>query len=161
MRINGLNFCVIVHHLKQTQFLPISLEDAWNFFSTPRNLDEITPDDLGFKITYLPSDKMYTGQIITYKVMIFKGVWVPWVTEITHVDEGRCFIDRQISGPYKLWHHLHTFEEHENGVVMTDLVHYSIGFSLLGEIPHKLFVRNKLETIFNHRKVILEKKFPT
>jgi len=136
------------------------MDEAWEFFSTPRNLDSMTPDDLGFKITYLPSEKMYEGQIITYKVMIFPKVWVPWVTEISHVDEGRSFIDQQISGPYKLWHHLHTFEPHEQGVLMTDLVHYSIGYSLLGEIPHQLFVRNKLEEIFKFRKKALSEKFP-
>jgi len=151
---------MIVHHLKQTQVLPLTMEEAWDFFSTPRNLDSMTPDDLGFKITYLPSETMYAGQIITYKVMIFPMIWVPWVTEITHVDKGRGFIDQQISGPYKLWHHLHTFEPNEEGVLMTDLVHYSIGFSLLGEIPHKLFVRKKLDQIFQHRKKTLEKQFP-
>ncbi len=151
---------MIVHHLKQTQVLPLSMDEAWEFFSTPRNLDSMTPDDLGFKITYLPSEKMYAGQIITYKVMIFPKVWVPWVTEISHVDEGKSFIDQQISGPYKLWHHLHSFEPHEQGVLMTDLVHYSIGYSLLGEIPHQLFVRKKLEEIFNFRKKILSEKFP-
>lgn len=150
---------MIVHHLKQTQILPISIEEAWDFFSTPRNLDEITPEDLGFKITYLPSEKMYEGQIITYKVMIFPNIWVPWVTEITHVKEGSSFVDQQLSGPYKLWHHLHTFEEHPEGVLMTDLVHYSIGFSLLGEIPHRLLVKEKLKRIFQFRREAIEARF--
>jgi len=151
---------MIVHHLKQTQILPLTMEQAWEFFSTPRNLDQITPDDLGFKITYLPSEQMYAGQIITYKVMICPGVWVPWVTEISHVDEGVSFVDQQLSGPYKLWHHRHTFEPHPEGVLMTDLVHYSIGFSLLGEIPHRLFVRRKLERIFQFRQQVLAELFP-
>lgn len=150
---------MIVHHLKQTQVLPLSKEAAWEFFSTPRNLDEITPDDLGFKITYLPSEKMYEGQIITYKIKLAPLLWIPWVTEISSVNEGTSFIDQQISGPYKLWHHLHTFEEHPDGVLMTDLVHYSIGFSLFGEIPHKLFVKQKLENIFNFRKEMLKDRF--
>ena len=150
---------MIVHTLKQTQLLPLTMSEAWDFFSTPRNLDSITPDDIGFKITYLPSEKMYAGQIITYKVMIFPGIWVPWVTEITHVDEGKSFVDQQLSGPYKLWHHRHTFEPHPEGVLMTDLVHYSIGFSCFGEIPHKLFVKNKLKHIFDSRKKMLDEKF--
>lgn len=150
---------MIVHNLKQTQILPISPEEAWDFFATPKNLDRMTPDKLGFKITYLPSEKMYTGQIITYKIKILPLLWVPWVTEITHVDTGKCFVDNQISGPYKLWHHLHTFEPHEDGVLMTDLIHYSIGFSVLGEIPHALFVRKKLEYIFNYRKETLRNIF--
>lgn len=149
---------MIVHHLEQTQVLPISLSEAWDFFSSPRNLDQITPKDIGFKITHLPSEKMYAGQIITYKIQI-NGIWVPWVTEISHVDEGKSFVDQQISGPYKLWHHRHTFEPHPDGVLMTDLVHYSIGFSLLGEIPHKLFVRKQLEGIFQHRKETLAEMF--
>ncbi len=150
---------MIVHTLKQTQVLPLTMSEAWKFFSTPRNLDSITPDDIGFKITYLPSEKMYAGQIITYKVMIIPGIWVPWVTEITHVDEGKSFVDQQLSGPYKLWHHLHTFEPHPEGVLMTDLVHYSIGFSILGEIPHKVFVERKLQHIFNSRKELLNQMF--
>ena len=120
----------------------------------------MTPDDIGFKITHCLGERMYEGQIITYKLMIFPKVWVPWVTEITNVEMGRSFIDNQISGPYKLWHHLHTFEPHEDGVLMTDLVHYSIGFSLLGEIPHALFVREKLQQIFQYRKEVLRTIFP-
>ena len=150
---------MIVHNLKQTQILPISVEEAWEFFSSPRNLEEITPPDIGFEITYSASEKMYAGQIITYKVMVFPKIWLPWVTEITHVEEGKSFVDQQLSGPYKLWHHLHRFEPHEEGVLMTDLVHYSIGFSILGEIPHKLFVKEKLENIFKYRREVIEKKF--
>lgn len=150
---------MVVHHLKQSQVLPISMDQAWEFFSTPRNLDQITPDDIGLKITYLAAEHMYAGQIITYKVMIMPHVWVPWVTEITQVDAGKSFVDQQLSGPYKLWHHRHTFEPHEDGVLMTDLVHYSIGFSLLGELAHKLFVKSKLEHIFRHRRDVLEQRF--
>ena len=136
------------------------MDEAWDFFATPRNLDKMTPSDIGFKITYCPSETMYTGQIITYKIMIFPPVWVPWVTEITHVEEGKAFVDNQISGPYRLWHHLHTFEPHEDGVLMTDLVHYSVGLSFFGEIVHKVFIRKKLEKIFNFRRETVKMLFP-
>lgn len=149
----------LIHTLEQSQFLPITLHEAWDFFSSPRNLDEITPDDLGFKIVHLPGEKMYEGQIIEYRVMIFPGVWVPWVTEIKAVTEAKAFIDEQRFGPYKFWHHIHTFEEMEGGVMMKDLVHYALPFWPFGEIGHGLFVRPKLEKIFTHRKAVLAERF--
>ncbi|MGC6464168.1 MAG: SRPBCC family protein [Akkermansiaceae bacterium] len=150
-----------VHTLSQEQWLPISLNEAWEFFSTPRNLDEITPPDLGFRIVDLPSEEMYEGEIITYKVKILPGFWIPWVTEIKSVDEGRSFVDEQRSGPYRFWHHRHHFEEKDGGTLMTDLVHYSVGKWIFGDLAHVVFVRRQLEKIFGFRREILEKKFKT
>lgn len=149
----------MIHTLAQEQFLPISLKEAWDFFSSPGNLDEITPKELGFKIVYQPGEKMYEGQIIEYKVMIAPGVWVPWVTEIKLVKTQESFIDEQRFGPYKFWHHLHHFEEVDGGVLMKDLVHYALPCWPFGEIGHGLFVRPKLERIFGFRREILEKRF--
>ncbi len=150
-----------IHTLEQEQRLPITLEAAWEFFSSPRNLDEITPGDMGFKIVSLPGDKMYEGQIITYKVMIFPGIWMPWVTEIKAVHEGHSFVDEQRFGPYKFWHHRHTFEEIPGGVLMRDLVHYGLGFGPFGAIAHAVFVRAKLKSIFSFRSAELARKFGT
>ena len=148
-----------VHTLEREQWLPISIEEAWAFFSTPRNLDRITPPDLGFRIKSLPSEEMYEGEIITYQVKILPGLWVPWVTEIKSVQEGHSFIDEQRSGPYKFWHHRHSFEEADGGTRMKDLVHYSIGFWPFGEVAHALFVKKKLQWIFDFRRKILEEEF--
>jgi ligand-binding SRPBCC domain-containing protein len=148
-----------IHSLEKEQRLPISLQKAWEFFSTPRNLDQITPKELGFKIISLPGEKMYEGQIITYKVKIFPAIWMPWVTEIKAVDEGKSFIDEQRFGPYKFWHHRHTFEEIPGGVLMRDHVHYGLSFGPFGAIANAVFVRSKLEMIFNFRKEILTKQF--
>lgn len=148
-----------LHTLEQEQRLPITLNAAWEFFSSPRNLDEITPGDLGFKIVSLPGETMYEGQIITYKVMIVPGIWVPWITEIKAVDQGRSFVDEQRFGPYKFWHHRHTFEEIPGGVLMRDLVHYGLGFGPFGAIAHRVFVRSKLESIFGFRKATLTRRF--
>ncbi len=150
-----------IHTLQQEQRLPITLEAAWEFFSSPRNLDEITPGDLGFKIVSLPGEKMYEGQIITYKVMIFLGIWVPWVTEIKSVDEGHSFVDEQRFGPYKFWHHRHTFEAIPGGVLMRDLVHYGLGYGPFGAIAHAVFVGAQLRSIFGFRQKELARKFGT
>lgn len=148
-----------IHTLEQEQWLPISIEEAWRFFSSPRNLDEITPDELGFRIDSCLSDSMHDGQIITYQVMVFPGIWVSWVTEIKGVDEGRAFIDEQRFGPYKFWHHRHTFEESAGGVLMKDLVYYGMPFGFIGGIVHRLFVRRKLTQIFGFRRSMLETRF--
>lgn len=148
-----------LHSLAREQCFPITLDTAWEFFSSPRNLDEITPGELGMKIVSLPGEKMYEGQIITYRVKILPGVWVPWVTEIKAVDEGRSFVDEQRFGPYKFWHHRHSFEEIPGGVRMRDLVHYGLGFGPGGALAHAVFVRSKLESIFAFRREMLARRF--
>lgn len=148
-----------IHQLQQTQELSISLDEAWDFFSSPKNLDEITPDDLGFQITSDLSGRMFEGQIITYRVKLAPLLWVPWVTEIKAVKERHSFIDEQRFGPYRFWHHRHVFEGTESGVKMTDTVYYALPFWPFGEIGHPLFVRPKLEWIFGFRREILEKRF--
>jgi ligand-binding SRPBCC domain-containing protein len=148
-----------LHHLAQEQILPISLQTAWEFFSSPRNLDAITPPDLGFRIVRLHSDTMHEGQIIEYRVKVAPAVWIPWVTEIKAVEEGRAFIDEQRAGPYRFWHHRHLFEAVEGGVKMTDLIHYALPFGPLGSIAHALFVRRKLEWIFGFRREELARRF--
>jgi ligand-binding SRPBCC domain-containing protein len=148
-----------VRVLKQSQQLPISLEHAWEFFSTPKNLDDITPPDLGFHTTYCSGEHLYDGQIICYRMRLAPLVNLRWVTEIQSVKPMESFIDNQIHGPYRLWHHLHRFEANEQGVLMTDLVHYALPFGPLGAIAHALYVRKKLERIFQFRKETLTAHF--
>ncbi len=144
-----------LHRLVQEQILPVSLERAWDFFSSPANLDAITPRDLGFEITSQPEGRAYEGQIITYRIRIAPLVRVSWITEIKCVEEGRSFIDEQRFGPYRFWHHRHLFEAVPEGVRMTDTVHYALPFGPFGSIAHALFVRRKLRWIFACRKQIL------
>lgn len=148
-----------LHTLEQEQILPIPIEEAWAFFSSPKNLDEITPDELGFKIESCRSNSIHEGQIITYKVMVFPGIWISWVTEIKAVQEGTSFIDEQRFGPYAFWHHRHTFESVEGGVLMKDLVYYGMPFGPIGSLVHALFVKRKLGQIFSFRREMLETRF--
>lgn len=146
--------------LKRTQKLPISLAEAWEFFSQPKNLGEITPAYMNFKtLSDSFSDKVYAGQIITYKVSPVLGIPLFWMTEITHLKEQEYFIDEQRFGPYALWHHLHRFEETSDGVIMTDVVNYKLPLGIFGSLAHKLFVKRQVEEIFSYREQILEQKF--
>lgn len=148
-----------IHTLAQEQRFPISREEAWEFFSTPENLNEITPPDIGFETLGGTGEHLHEGQIILYRIGVFPLVRVKWVTEIKAVDEGRSFVDEQRFGPYKLWHHRHTFEDIPGGVLMKDLVHYGIGFGPFGDIAHAVFVRKKLKQIFAYRKQVLAQRF--
>jgi len=150
-----------IYTLKVLQQIPIGLSDAWDYFATPINLAELTPSHMGFSITSEVPDKMYTGQIISYKVAPFPGIKVNWVTEITHVEAGKSFVDEQRFGPYRMWHHEHHFEEVKDGVMMTDKVSYKIPFGLLGDIAQSLFIKKTLTEIFEYRKKVLEKKYGT
>jgi ligand-binding SRPBCC domain-containing protein len=102
---------------------------------------------------------MYAGQIIEYKVSPVLNIPLYWMTEITHVDHQKYFVDEQRFGPYVMWHHQHHFKEIHNGVEMIDIVHYKIPFWFLGDIAHIIFVKKQLEHIFNHRFKAVENKF--
>ncbi len=149
------------YQLKRKQFVPISLSMAWDFFSKPANLQKITPKELGFEVL-TPSDEletMYAGQIINYKVRPLLGIPLKWTTEITHIDAPHYFVDEQRYGPYSFWHHKHFFDEVEDGVLMTDLVHYLPPMGILGHLAHPILVRPNLEKIFNYRIEAVEKMF--
>ncbi len=141
------------------QELPIELPAAWKFFSSPVNLEKITPQHMGFQITSGVPKEMYPGQIISYKVSPVPGIKTSWVTEITHVEENKFFVDEQRFGPYSMWHHEHHFEEREGSVLMTDKVSYKIPLGFLGRLAHFLFVKKQLRSIFEYRIEVLEKKF--
>lgn len=141
-----------VYQLTSVQNLPTSLEKAWQFFSDPHNLLTITPPFLNLKVTNeLFGDEVYVGQVITYTVKPLLGIPVSWMTEITHVEKLRFFVDEQRKGPYRIWHHQHHFRAIDGGVEMTDLVHYQLPFGVLGSIAYAITVQSKLKDIFAYR----------
>jgi ligand-binding SRPBCC domain-containing protein len=149
-----------VYSIKTVQKLPVSLDTAWDFFSSPANLKEITPANLGFNIiSKHHGEKMYAGQIIEYTVKPVLGIPLYWMTEITHVEDKKYFVDEQRYGPYSMWHHQHHFKTVEGGVEMTDIVHYKLPFWFLGDIARALFVRKQLQHIFDFRYKIVTQRF--
>jgi ligand-binding SRPBCC domain-containing protein len=149
-----------VYSLKTIQQLPIALPQAWDFFSNPDNLKEITPGNLGFKIvSQHQGNKMYAGQVIEYTVSPVLGIPMYWMTEITHVEDKKYFVDEQRFGPYSMWHHQHHFKAMQNGVEMIDIVHYKLPLWFLGDIAHILFVKKQLKNIFDFRYKKVNEKF--
>ncbi len=148
-----------IYTLEAEQALSIRPEDAWAFLSSPDNLSRITPPHMGFLITSGTPAKMYTGQIITYSVGILPGVRASWVTEITHVEEGRYFIDEQRFGPYAMWHHEHWIEPTATGVIMRDRVSYKLPMGPFGRLAHP-FIKRQLQEIFGYREKAMRAIFP-
>lgn len=148
------------HSIKTVQKIPISLKEAWEFFSNPANLQVITPDKMGFKvISKHHGDIMYAGQIIEYSLKPVLGIPFYWMTEITQIKDQEYFIDEQRFGPYKLWHHQHHFKAVEGGVEMTDIVHYKNPMWFLGRLANALFVKKQLQGIFDYRFKKVEELF--
>jgi ligand-binding SRPBCC domain-containing protein len=142
--------------IQRKQFLPVTLERAWEFFSTPANLQAITPPEMRFVVKEGGYSKgMYPGLIIEYTIRPILGIPLYWMTEITHVDHLRYFVDEQRFGPYAFWHHQHHFKAVEGGVEMTDIVHYRLPFGFLGTMAHALFVGKQLEGIFTYRTKVI------
>jgi ligand-binding SRPBCC domain-containing protein len=146
-----------LHVLERRQRLPLSLAEAWDFFSDPANLPRITPAWLGLRVTGPPPPRMHPGLIVTYRVRPFPGIAVGWVTEITHVVEPHLFVDEQRFGPYRFWHHQHHFAEVPGGVEVRDVVHYALprGAALAGG----RLVGARVAAIFEHRRRVLEDTF--
>lgn len=149
-----------VYSLKSVQRIPVPVSEIWDFFSNPKNLPELTPAELGFKIiSKHHGPTIYQGQVIEYKVSPLLGISLYWMTEITHVDPGKYFVDEQRYGPYAMWHHQHHFKAVEGGVEMTDIVHYKNPLWVLGDIANTILVKKKLRDIFTYRYKRVEERF--
>lgn len=143
-----------------SQIIKTDIDTCWEFFSNPANLSRITPPEMKFIITFpKPVPVMYQGMIIKYKVSPLFNLPVEWITEISHVTKPHYFVDTQLKGPYKIWHHQHFFESTHEGIKVTDIVNYDLPFGLLGKLLAGRIVRKKVQSIFNYRKDVIEREF--
>ncbi|GAA4335742.1 SRPBCC family protein [Mucilaginibacter gynuensis] len=148
--------------LKWEQAIPISLNQAWDFFSSPINLAKITPQGMGFVITsdFTVDTKMYEGMLISYKIAPLFGIKMNWTTEITHINPDKeYFIDEQRFGPYAMWHHEHHFKEIPGGIYMTDRLTYAIPYGAIGTLANSILVKKEVNKIFYYRTKAIEELF--
>jgi len=151
----------MLHRLYQQQIIPTPLDEVWAYFATPHNLNEMTPPDMKFETLHGGDEKMFQGQLIEYRVSFMPLIKSRWLTEIAHVEEKAYFVDEQRIGPYRFWYHEHRFETVEAGTQITDQVTYELPFGVLGDIVHTLWVKHKLNRIFEFRKIKVTKLFST
>ncbi len=143
---------MFAHHvLRREQRLPGSPQEVFPFFADAGNLEAITPDWLGFRIVTPRPIEMRVGALIEYRLRLH-GVPVSWLTRIEEWEPGARFVDMQLSGPYKLWHHTHEFEpDGAGGTLMRDTVRYALPLGPLGALAHRVLVRRDVERIFAFR----------
>ena len=141
-----------IYQLKTEQQINASLDKVWDYFSQPKNLDNLTPDDMAFEITSGMAEKMYAGQIISYSIEILPKIKQNWVTEISHVEERKFFVDEQRFGPYKMWHHEHHFKSLPDGKTqMNDIISYKLPMGFLGRIIAGNMIKKRVSAIFDYR----------
>ena len=149
-----------IYSFKQTQFIPASLDTVWDFFSTPDNLNNITPPEVKFETLLITGgSKMYSGQLIAYKLNPFPFLRVRWTTEIKHVVSKKSFVDDQRFGPFAMWYHQHFFIEKDGGCEMIDEVSYAIPLGFLGRLANALLIENQVKEIFKFREQVVGKIF--
>ena len=148
-----------LHRFETRQLVPIGLDEAWAFFSDPRNLAVITPPEMAFEVASPLPERMHPGLIILHRVRPLFGLPLTWVTEITQLLEGELFVDEQRFGPYRFWHHQHHFRAAEGGVEIGDIVHYALPLGPLGDVLNRLLVADRVRAIFEYRREVLERRF--
>lgn len=137
------------------QFLPIEIQEAWAFFSDPRNLVKITPATLDFKIISEVPDYVYNGLKVEYRVRPLLGIPIKWVSLIKDIKVNEQFVDEQLQGPYRYWHHFHHFYEVPKGVMMEDIIDYEIPFGNIFPWLNEAIVLKELDRIFDYRRETL------
>ena len=149
-----------MHTLYRKQLLNDSVENVWAFFTSPTNLSKITPTHLDFCILNKQVIAVTRpGLIIHYTIKPFFNIPMHWTTEITHVVPHFLFVDEQRKGPYAFWHHQHLFTQQQNGVLMEDIVTYSLPAGIIGRFVNKVYVEKTLQYIFDYRAKMINTLF--
>jgi ligand-binding SRPBCC domain-containing protein len=143
---------VFGHHvLRREQRLPAPPDAVFAFFSDAGNLEAITPPWLRFEVVTPRPIAMRAGALIEYRLVLHR-LPIAWLTRIEEWEPAVRFVDMQLTGPYRLWHHTHEFRpDGAGGTVMTDTVRYALPYGPLGALAHRVLVRRDVERIFDHR----------
>jgi ligand-binding SRPBCC domain-containing protein len=147
------------HLLERTQHIPRPRAEVFAFFADAHNLERITPPSLRFRILTPAPIAIGEGTLIDYRLSLF-GVPFRWRTRIEAYQPGVRFVDVQLRGPYRRWHHTHTFEDAPGGTLMRDRVEYQLPLGPLGGLAHAVVVRRQLRVIFDHRREVIARLFP-
>ncbi|MGA9528480.1 MAG: SRPBCC family protein [Terriglobales bacterium] len=140
------------------QYVPRSLDEVFHFFSAAENLQQLTPPWMHFRILSVEPAPVRKGTLIRYALR-WRIFPIRWTTEIVEWDPPHGFVDVQLKGPYKLWHHEHRFVAKGEGTFISDEVQYALPFGFLGSIAHRLKVKSDVQTIFDYRKKVVRQLF--
>lgn len=148
-----------IYQLYRQQRLNLSRQVAWDFFSSPYYLNEITPDFFNVEISSKVPEKIYAGLMISYRMKAVLGIPMAWLSEVSHCDEPHRFVYQQAVGPFKFWSHEVCLTEMNEGVVLEDIVFYAMPWGWLGDCLQMLLIGDKLNQIFDTRRDYLQAKW--
>jgi ligand-binding SRPBCC domain-containing protein len=148
-----------IYHLYRSQHLSLTIEEAWQFFSSPYNLNDITPDFFHVTVTSKVPEKIYAGLMISYRMKAVFGIPMDWLSEVSHCDEPKRFVYEQRIGPFKFWSHEVCLTEHATGIVLEDIMSYAMPLGFIGRIINEVLIAGKLERIFDNRRDFLQRKW--
>ncbi len=140
-----------LHALERRQFIPRPIEEVFAFFSRAENLETMTPPFLNFRILSVDPPELRRGTRIYYRLALHGLIPMRWTSEITRWEPPFGFVDEQVSGPYRVWHHEHRFDSSGGGTDMCDRVEYALPLGPLGVVAHGLLVHRDLKCIFDFR----------
>lgn len=146
------------HRYESSLWIPRDVAEVWPFFTDENNLERITPPWLGFKVVRKSTPEIGEGTLIDYRIKL-NGLPMRWRTRIETWEPGRRFVDNQLSGPYALWHHTHTFTAEKGGTRMDDVVRFRLPFGRLGDVVAAWKVKRQVEQIFAYRTQVIRQTF--
>ncbi|GDX85838.1 SRPBCC domain-containing protein [Methylococcaceae bacterium] len=148
-----------IYQLYRRQHLNLNSQQAWDFFSSPYNLNDITPEFFHVSIISKVPEKIYAGLMLHYEMKAVFGIPMSWLSEISHCNEPKRFIYEQRIGPFKFWSHEVCLTETQNGIVLEDIMFYVMPIGWIGQLINTVLVASKLERIFDNRHDYLESKW--
>jgi ligand-binding SRPBCC domain-containing protein len=148
-----------IYQLYRRQELNMTLQEAWDYFSSPYNLNDITPAFFNVEITSKVPEKIYAGLMISYRMKAVFGIPMAWLSEVSHCDEPKRFVYQQRIGPFKFWSHEVCLTETQNGIRLEDIMFYAMPFGWLGESINRWLIADRLERIFDTRRDYLQAKW--
>ena len=148
-----------IYQLYRQQHLNLSVQVACDFFSSPYNLNDITPEFFHVSIISKVPEKIYAGLLLNYQMKAVFGIPMSWLSEISHCDELKRFVYEQRIGPFKFWSHEVCLTETQDGIALEDIMCCAMPIGWLGQIINTVLIANKLEQIFDTRRDYLASKW--
>jgi ligand-binding SRPBCC domain-containing protein len=148
-----------IYQLYRQQQLKVTLQEAWDFFSSPYHLNDLTPDFFHVNIISKVPEKIYGGLMLHYQMKAVFGIPMNWLSEISHCDEPKRFVYEQRVGPFKFWSHEVCLTETPDGIMLEDIMFYAMPLGWLGQLFNTLLIDHKLERIFDTRRDYLDSQW--
>jgi uncharacterized protein len=144
--------------LRCEQWVPKPVVEVFTFFANAYNLEQITPPFLRFSVRSMTTPTVQRGTEITYRLRLHRFP-ISWTSRIEAWEPPHCFIDVQIRGPFRLWHHRHECTPENHGTRIRDTVHYRAPCTWLQRTPLLAWVDRDVEQIFIYRQQIIADMF--